>query len=203
MFKEFFLFEFRYRKRRPVTYVYFGIIFLLSFLGVDSPIRAAVGQIKANAPYLITVWTIVLSFMFTMITSAVVGVSIVRDFDHNAESILFSTPIKKIDYLLGRFCGSTLILILINCAIWMGLMSGFALAKFIPWEVSWIDKEMIPFNAPPSLPPSLLPTPPNLSPLPPPLSLPAALPPTPSPLSPHPILPLALHPLPQTLLPPL
>jgi ABC-2 type transport system permease protein len=147
MFKEFFLFEFRYRKRRPVTYVYFGIIFLLSFLGIASPIRAAVGQIMANAPYLITVWTIVLSFVFTMITSAVMGVSIVRDFDHNTESILFSTPIKKIDYLLGRFCGSVLILVLINCAIWMGLMSGFALAKFIPWEVSWIDKEMLPFNA--------------------------------------------------------
>ena len=95
MFKEFFLFEFRYRKRRPVTYVYFGIIFLLSFLGIASPIRAAVGQIMANAPYLITVWTIVLSFVFTMITSAVMGVSIVRDFDHNTESILFSTPIKK------------------------------------------------------------------------------------------------------------
>jgi hypothetical protein len=146
MFKEILLFEFRYRGRRPVTYVYFGIIFLVSFLVIAGPTRTAVGQIKANAPYLITAWTIVLSFLFSMITSAVVGVSIVRDFDHNSGPMLFSTPVKKIDYLLGRFCGSVIILILINCAIWMGLMSGFALAKLIPWEVSWIDKEVLPFN---------------------------------------------------------
>ncbi len=147
MFKEIFLFELRYRKNRAVTYVYFGIIFVLCFLVIASPLRAAVGQIKANAPYLISLWTVVLSAIFTMIISAVMGVAIVRDFDHNTEAILFSTRIKKMDYLMGRFCGSIVILILINCAIWMALMSAFTLGKFIPWDVFWKDRGMLSFNA--------------------------------------------------------
>src|SRR5258708_30147032 len=129
MFKEIFFFELRYRKARAATYVYFGVIFLLCFLTVVSPvlkIGGAEGQTKANAPFVISYLTLIFSFYFTMITSAVMGVAIVRDFEHNTEAILFSTRMKKIDYLMGRFCGSIFILLLINSAVILGFMSGFA-----------------------------------------------------------------------------
>ena len=109
MFKEIFLFELFYRKSRPATYVYFGITFLLCFLGVASPIiklGGAVGLIKANAPYVIYRMTLVSSFALSIVTSAIMGVAIVRDFDHKMDGILFSMPIKKWDYLMGRFFGS-------------------------------------------------------------------------------------------------
>ena len=32
MFSEIFLFELKYRLRRPATYIYFGLLFLLGFL---------------------------------------------------------------------------------------------------------------------------------------------------------------------------
>ena len=147
MLKEIFLFEIRYRLNRPATYIYFGIIFLTCFVVVASSVRPNLGQIKINAPYLISAWTVLLSFIFTMINSAIMGVAIVRDFDHNTEALLFTTPIKKMEYLMGRFAGSFVILILINCAIWIGLMSGLALGNVVPWPVSWKGQELLAFQA--------------------------------------------------------
>src|SRR5882672_3827224 len=142
--KEIFLFELFYRKSRSVTYIYFGITFLLCFLGVASSIiklGSAVGMIKANAPYVIYRMTLVSSFALSIITSAIMGVAIVRDFDHNMEGILFSMPIKKRDYLMGRFWGSFVTLILINMALPLGFIGGFVLGKYVPWEVAWRSQE--------------------------------------------------------------
>ena len=149
MLKEIFLFELSYRKNRAANYIYFGIIFLISYFFVASPINfgGAGGQVKANSPYIIAQLTTSLSFAFTMIVSAIMGVAIVRDFEHNMEALLFSTPMKKIHYLLGRFGGSFLVLVLIFSGIWLGLMTGFAVGKYMPWEVEWKEKEILAFNA--------------------------------------------------------
>src|SRR5215510_515253 len=150
MFREVFRFELNYRKNRAANYIYFGIIFLLCFLSVASPIVSiggAVGQIKPNAPYTISMMTLIMSFALTMITSAIMGVAVVRDFDHNTEAIMFSTPIKKIHYLMGRFWGSFLVLVLVYSGIWIGFMSGFGVGKIVPWEVAWRERGILPFNA--------------------------------------------------------
>ena len=146
MFKGIFNFELEYRRNRSVTYIYFALTFIVSFLLIASPARTAVGQMKANAPYIISLWTLVISFVFTMVTSAVMGVAIVRDFDYNTEAILFSNAIKKRDYLLGRFCGSFVVLVLINCGIWLGLMAAFAIGKIVPWDVGWRTRELLSFQ---------------------------------------------------------
>ena len=128
MLKEIFRFELSYRKNRAANYIYFGIVFLMSFAIVASPlvsVGGAIGQIKPNSPFVISGLTMALSYVLMMIASAIMGVAIVRDFDHNTEAILFSTPMKKIDYLLGRFGGSFIVLILIFSGIWMGLMTGY------------------------------------------------------------------------------
>ena len=149
MLKEIILFELSYRKKRAANYIYFGIIFLISFFFVASPINfgGAGGQVKANAPYVIANLVTSLSFAFTMIVSAIMGVAVVRDFDHNMEALLFSTPMKKMHYLMGRFGGSFLVLILIFSGIVLGLMTGFAIGKYMPWEVDWKEKEILAFNA--------------------------------------------------------
>ncbi len=150
MLKEIFLFELSYRKKRAANYIYFAIIFLLAFGLAASPIvsvSGASGLIKANSPFSLANNTNALIFSFMMITSAIMGVAIVRDFDHNMEALLFSTPMKKIHYLLGRFVGSFLVLVLIFSGIWLGMMTGFAVGKYVPWEVAWKTKEILPFNA--------------------------------------------------------
>lgn len=146
MFKGIFNFELEYRKNRPVTYIFFAIILIISFAVIASPNRTAAGQVYANAPYIISLWTVVISFIFTMITSGVMGVAIVRDFDYNTEALLFSNAIRKRDYLLGRFCGSFVVLVLINCGIWLGVMAGFAIGKIVPWDVGWRTSELLSFQ---------------------------------------------------------
>jgi len=150
MLKEIFLFELSYRKNRAANYIYFAIIFIMAFFLVASPVLTglgAVGQVKPNSPYVITQLTMSLTYLLTMIVSAIMGVAIVRDFDHNTEAILFSTPMKKMDYLLGRFGGSFVVLILIFCGIWMGAMCGYYVGKIVPWQTDWKEKELLPFNA--------------------------------------------------------
>lgn len=162
MFKGIFLFELSYRKARPVTYVYFVVVFLVSFLVIVTPSKNTTGTVLPNSPYMLTVLMVVLSFVFTMITSAVMGVSVVRDFDYQMESLLFSNHISKTDYLMGKFCGSFLTTVVINFGAPLGLMAGFALGRMLPWDVPWQDKELLSFNAWHYLQPFLLFTIPNI-----------------------------------------
>lgn len=151
MFKEIIRFEFFYRKNRPATYIYFGILFLLCFAAVTSKFVTiggiAGGQIKENSPYNLAFMTIIMTFFFTFIASAIMGVAVLRDFEHKTESLMFSTTMSKFDYLFGRFFGSFFIMILIYCAIWIAFMAGYSFGKFLPWDPSWKEKEMLVFNA--------------------------------------------------------
>jgi len=127
MFREIFRFELKYRRARAATYIYFGIMLLMCFLSVTTDIVQVgngVGQVKENAPTVINQLMMVLGIFFTLITSAVMGVAVLRDFEHNTEAILFSTPMGKASYLFGRFAGSFVILVLISCGMWMGFLLG-------------------------------------------------------------------------------
>lgn len=150
MFAEVFLFELKYRMARPATYVYFLIIFIFSFFLVTSPtltITGAGGQTAFNAPYVITLITVVLSFAFTIITSAMVSVAIIRDSEHQTEALLFTTPLTKSAYLLGRFSGSVFMTVLLQFALSLGILAGFWTGHLLPWEVAWSNAELLPFNA--------------------------------------------------------
>ncbi|HLZ17227.1 MAG TPA: hypothetical protein VKQ08_09310, partial [Cyclobacteriaceae bacterium] len=165
MFKEVLLFELFYRKNRAASYAYFGITFLIGFLGVASSViklGGAVGLITANAPYVICRMTLISSLLLSIITSAIMGVAVVRDFDHQMDGILFSMPVKKGDYLMGRFFGSFLTLIFINLALPLGFITGFAIGKYVPWDVAWKSQWVIPFDAWNYLQPFLLLLIPNL-----------------------------------------
>jgi hypothetical protein len=120
------------------------------------------GQLLANSPYLIANITALMSLIFTVITSAIMAVSIIRDFEHNTETMLFTTRLKKRDYLMGRFAGSFAVLIIINCAGWLGLMAGFSFGTWLPWDVAWIDEGILPFRAWHFFQPFLIFTVPNL-----------------------------------------
>ena len=76
MLKEIFLFELSYRKNRAANYIYFAIIFLMAFFLVASPVLTglgAVGQVKPNSPYVIAQLTMSLTYLLTMVVSAIMG----------------------------------------------------------------------------------------------------------------------------------
>lgn len=149
MFWELFLFELYYRRRRASTYVYFFVIFLTSFITITSPTLSVTGTsdaTSANSPYIIAVLMVVLSFVFSLVTSSLVGVAVIRDVDHGMAPIIFTTPIHKSSYLFGRLAGSLVVLIFLNTGIIFGALTAYMLGNILPWEITWHSKEILPFD---------------------------------------------------------
>ncbi len=135
-------FELKYRKTRPVTFIYFGLFFLISFLAIGfipTQITSVSGQVNENAPMVITILMLQISSIFTLITSAIMGVPVLRDVDRDTASLIFTNPIRKTDYLMGRFSGSFLVLIFISLSVPLGLMFG----ELMPWKN---PEDLIPFS---------------------------------------------------------
>lgn len=136
------LFELRYRLNRPATYIYFGILFLMSFLFITTDvvqIGGSQGAVFRNSPYTINQTVLILNLFAAMICSAIMGVPIYRDFENRFHEILFTTPITKLQYLLGRFLGSYIITVLVMS----GTLFGIAVGSIMPY----LDAEQLaPFH---------------------------------------------------------
>ena len=131
MLLEIIKFEWAYRKGRPATWLYFAIILIIPIILVSTDAIKIMGggeQTKENSPAGIASLEIAFTYLFVMITSAVMGVAVLRDFEFNTEALMFSTPIKKFDYLFGRFVGSFMVLIL----IFFAMILGFTIGEFMP-----------------------------------------------------------------------
>ncbi|MCC9166714.1 ABC transporter permease/M1 family aminopeptidase [Pontibacter harenae] len=149
MFTEIFLFELRYRLKRPASYIYLGLMLLMSFLlmlalggafgGSIILGDASGGKVFANSPYQINWIITLLSWFGVLITSAMMGTPIFRDFEHKTHSLYYTSPISKSGYLFGRFLGSFLITFL----VFLGAAAGAMLATVMPW----VEADKIgPFN---------------------------------------------------------
>jgi ABC-type transport system involved in multi-copper enzyme maturation permease subunit len=125
------LFEFRYQIRQPAFWVIFGIFFLLAF-GAMSSERVTIGGGGAenfNSPYQIMQTLLVMSIFGIFIVTAFVSNIVLRDFDTKSAEIIFSTRIRKHEYLLGRFIGAFAVAYLAFSSVAWGSMIG----SFMPW----------------------------------------------------------------------
>ncbi|MEP2058096.1 MAG: M1 family aminopeptidase [Maribacter litoralis] len=126
-----FKFEIQYRIKRPDTYVFFLFLFLFSIVGVDFIFQGSeMGLMKKNSPIVIAKTMGAITGIFMILASMIMGVSVLRDFEYNIESLLFSAPINKKDYLLGRFLGSFAVLLF----AFTGILFGMMLGEFMPWH---------------------------------------------------------------------
>lgn len=142
MFREIFLFEIKFRLKRVSTYVYFAIWFFMAFFSVS--VRqfgpgSFGGKVFVNSPFTIVQIMSSLTAFGLVIISAIFGTSIYRDFEEGVYQMFFTKPIKKVDYLGGRWLGSFVVCVLIFSGMVLGLMIG----KFMPWA----DQErLMPIN---------------------------------------------------------
>ncbi|TYZ10112.1 hypothetical protein FY528_09625 [Hymenobacter lutimineralis] len=137
MFLEIFLFELRYRFKRPATYIYFVLLALMAGLfmlavagvfGVNVTIGGGSGKMLANSAYQINTILTVVSLFGVFITSAMMGTPVFRDFDHRTHSLYYTAPISKAGYLGGRFLGSFVVTVL----VFLGAALGAWLATYWP-----------------------------------------------------------------------
>lgn len=132
MLWEIFTFELKYRLKRPATYLYFLILFLMSFLFITTDvirIGGGAGNVFHNSPFVINQTVLVLSIFASLMCSAVMGVPIFRDFDHRMHEIYYTMPIRKFPYLVGRFLGSYLTVLF----IYSGILLGIFIGSLMPW----------------------------------------------------------------------
>ncbi|MEJ7559661.1 MAG: M1 family aminopeptidase [Pedobacter sp.] len=132
-------FELKYRLNRPATYIYFAIFLILSFLSVSWDginVGGDIGKIKQNSSIVLFGIAGTLSILPGLFfASAIMGVPILRDFEHKMESLIFTTNIDKLSYLGGRFIGSFLILLFIS--------TGFFIGTALGCQMPWVDKDTL------------------------------------------------------------
>ncbi|AHG90273.1 hypothetical protein J421_2736 [Gemmatirosa kalamazoonensis] len=152
MLRQILFFEIRYQLRRPATWLYFAILFLLAFGFLSSDaveIGGGRGKVLKNAPWVLANTTIILTAIGQVITSALVGTSILRDFQTRTHELLFTTRISRVGYLAGRFGGAFVAMLVVYLAIPLGALVGSVMP--------WIDHDkMLPIHLANYLHPFLL-----------------------------------------------
>ncbi len=131
MWYEIFRFELKYRLKRPDTFIFFVFLLLFSVVGVDFIFQGMdFGLVKKNSPLVIAKTMGAITGIFMILASMIMGVSVLRDFEYNIESLMFANPIKKRDYLLGRFLGSFIVLLFVFSGVFFGMIIG----EYMPWH---------------------------------------------------------------------
>ena len=104
-------FEIRYWLRSWMLWIFTFIIAALIFGAVSTDnvqIGGALSNTFRNAPYVIENYYAIVGLLTLLMVTAFVNSAAARDFSHNTYQIIFSTPIRRHDFLLGRFLGATL-----------------------------------------------------------------------------------------------
>jgi ABC-2 type transport system permease protein len=87
------------------------------------------GNVNVNSPYAILETLAVMNVFAVFIVTAFVANVVIRDQETGFAPILFSTRIRKGDYLLGRFLGAMTVALLLLSSVPLAIMSG----SIMPW----------------------------------------------------------------------
>ena len=147
MLAEILRFELRLQLRQPVFLLAGAFFFLSAFLAVTTDavvIGGSIGNVDRNAPFVILRLLLVMSIIGVFATTAFVANSVLRDRETGTQELFFSTPIRKRDYLLGRFTGAFIAAL----AVFVPVVLGVLLGSLMPW----LEPERVgPFRAGPYL----------------------------------------------------
>src|SRR5262252_10986395 len=115
MFWPIFTFELAYWFKRPLTLLFFAVFLLMGFFSTasDAFLGVAGGQIHRNAPFVLASAMGILTAIGQVITTAIAGTAVLRDAQLGTEEMLFTTRLSKAGYLLGRFAGSFIVMVVV------------------------------------------------------------------------------------------
>jgi ABC-2 type transport system permease protein len=128
------LFEARQRLKLLSTWVYFSMFLLLSLLwmaaagGVFKGATVTFGSLLIDSPRSLMFTTSFLGSVGVIVIAAMMGRSVQQDFEYDMHHFFFSAPIRKHQYMFGRFLGAYLTLAIIFTSILLGAWLG----SFIP-----------------------------------------------------------------------
>ncbi|RFS24723.1 hypothetical protein DVR12_05865 [Chitinophaga silvatica] len=136
-FIKIFQFELQYRFRRWDTYIYFLAFLLFSFYSIHGSTLfvnyGGAGQrVYANSSITISYFISHMSIWLIAIAAALMSVPVIRDRETKAANFYFALPITKSGYLLGRFLGTLVILLIIATAVLVGITIGYLMPGHDP-----------------------------------------------------------------------
>ena len=127
-----FKFEAGYWLRGMMVWIFMVILGAMIFGAVSSD-KITVGRSLENtfrnAPFVIQNFYSIMGLITLLMTTAFVNSAAARDFQYGTDQIVFSTPLKKIDFILGRYFGSAFIAVIPM----LGISLGILLAAYMPW----------------------------------------------------------------------
>ncbi|HJZ65607.1 MAG TPA: M1 family aminopeptidase [Candidatus Acidoferrum sp.] len=132
MLWQIFSFEVRYWLRSWMLWIFFLIIAVLIFFATATDnvtLGDALTNTYRNAPFVIQNFYSFMGLFAILMATAFVNSAASRDFNFNTFQIIFSTPMRRFDFLVGRFLGATLVSLIPI----LGVSAGIILAKLMPW----------------------------------------------------------------------
>ncbi|HLJ29354.1 MAG TPA: ABC transporter permease [Candidatus Angelobacter sp.] len=143
MFRHIAWFEIRFWLRSWMLWIFFLIIGLMIFGAVSTDqitVGFSLSNTYHNAPFVIANYYAFIGLLTLLMSTAFVNSAALRDFSYNTHQMVFSTPIRRRDFLFGRFIGA----VLVSVVPMLGVSLGILLAKYMPWvdpdrwgPVSW------------------------------------------------------------------
>jgi ABC-2 type transport system permease protein len=131
MFWRFFWFELKLRFRSVSTYVFFLIPFAMMFFSVSVQDFGFIGpgKVLVNGPYALLYAFTQLTTFGAILIAAIFGPAILRDFQQDTYALIFTKPVKKFDYLGGKWLAS----FVVTLFVFSGLVCGGIIGTFMPW----------------------------------------------------------------------
>jgi ABC-2 type transport system permease protein len=125
-------FEIRFWLRSWMLWIFFLSVALIVFLASNTDqisLGSSISNTYRNAPFVIENRYAFFCLFGLLVSPAFVNFAALRDFQHHAYPIIFSTPMHRRDFLLGRFFATTLVAVIPM----LGVSVGILVAKYMPW----------------------------------------------------------------------
>lgn len=135
-FREIFRFEFTYQVRRVSTWLYVAFLTFIAFVQTVGNFLpdARSGGYLLNAPVVIAYVTAIVCLVWTLVAAYVAGAVATRDAETGMAPLTHVAPLRKADYLGGRFLAAFALNALILLAVPLGILLG----TYAPEVESWV-----------------------------------------------------------------
>jgi ABC-type transport system involved in multi-copper enzyme maturation permease subunit len=151
MWQEFFRFDLRYQLRQPMLWLVTIALAAMAFASAGSTSfrigagPGGIGNVHLNAPSVIANQLGVLSMISMLLVTVFIAGAVLRDSETGIADLLYATPLRKLDYLLGRFLAGFTVCLLIFGVITLAMMCGSRLPSIDPerlgafslWPYAW------------------------------------------------------------------
>ena len=137
-------FEVRYQLRSPLFFIGFALFFLLTFgsVTIDQIQIGGRGNVNVNSPFALLQTLAIMNILALFVVTAFVANVVIRDDETGFGPIIRATPIRKCDYLPGRFLGAITVAFIVVASVplavlvgsWMPWLDAEKVGPFVPWH---------------------------------------------------------------------